>query len=307
MVDWSGGNGRRPRKQDAIWIAHGSFSAETPHTDGPASRSEAEALLRSLLEPFASGNAASRALVCFDFAYGYPSGFASCLLAPGDGPPWRGVWNYLSQELIDDIGSKSGRLPTNRSNRFDLANGINRSLSPNNESPGPFWCLFSAGSQPFVPQQQPGQPFRNRRGSTFDSLRITDRRVGSDTAFRLFGTGSVGSQVLTGIPRVRSLRDHPSLRAVSKVWPFETGWASDKAWLQGVRILHAEIYPSVREPFEDVIKDRGQVRAMWEWARSQDRAENLLQSFQIPTAIAEGSEEERRILSEEGWILGTPR
>ena len=29
--------------------------------------------------------------------------------------------------------------------------------------------------------------------------------------------------------------------------------------------LHAEIYPSVRDPLPDEIKDRGQVRAMWQW------------------------------------------
>jgi hypothetical protein len=43
------------------------------------------------------------------------------------------------------------------------------------------------------------------------------------------------------------------------VWPLasKAGWSR-----QGVSIVHAEIYPSVREPLADVIKDRGQVRAM---------------------------------------------
>jgi hypothetical protein len=35
-------------------------------------------------------------------------------------------------------------------------------------------------------------------------------------------------------------------------------------------VLHAEIYPSVRDPLPDEIKDRGQVRAMSEWARDLD-------------------------------------
>ena len=71
MVDWSGGNGRRALKPDAIWIAHGPFTADQPTIEAPASRSEAEALLKGLLQPFASTIAPSRALVCFDFAYGY--------------------------------------------------------------------------------------------------------------------------------------------------------------------------------------------------------------------------------------------
>ena len=47
------------------------------------------------------------------------------------------------------------------------------------------------------------------------------------------------------------------------VWPFETGWATKAKWLpNNVSILHAEIYPSVREPKADLIKDRGQVRGL---------------------------------------------
>jgi hypothetical protein len=40
-------------------------------------------------------------------------------------------------------------------------------------------------------------------------------------------------------------------------------------------VLHAENYPSVRDPLPDEIKDRGQVRAMWQWARDLD-CDNLL-------------------------------
>ena len=99
------------------------------------------------------------------------------------------------------------------------------------------------------------------------TLRITDRRAKSNTPFRLFGTGSVGSQVLTGIPRLESLRSDPEFAPCSAVWPFETGWApTNSAWLgPEVRIVYAEIYPSVRAPLSDPIKDRGQVRAMWHW------------------------------------------
>jgi hypothetical protein len=47
-------------------------------------------------------------------------------------------------------------------------------------------------------------------------------------------------------------------------------------WLPAhILVLHAEIYPSVRDPLPDEIKDRGQVRAMWYWARDFDR-DNLL-------------------------------
>jgi hypothetical protein len=68
----------------------------------------------------------------------------------------------------------------------------------------------------------------------------------------------------------------PKLVPASAVWPFDTGWAAKAKWFpKHILILHAEIYPSVRDPLPDKIKDRGQVRAMWHWARDLDR-QNLL-------------------------------
>ena len=57
-------------------------------------------------------------------------------------------------------------------------------------------------------------------------------------------------------------------------------------------ILYAEIYPSVREPIDDLIKDRGQVRSMWEWARDLDRRDLLWFKFARPTEIDPGSPED---------------
>ena len=89
-------------------------------------------------------------------------------------------------------------------------------------------------------------------------LRATDKRARSGSPFRLFGTASVGSQSLTGIARLHRLRNDPKLASVSAVWPFETGWAAKAKWLPAhVLVLHAEIYPSVRDPLPDEIKDRG--------------------------------------------------
>ena len=69
-------------------------------------------------------------------------------------------------------------------------------------------------------------------------------------------------------------------------------------------IIHAEIYPSVREPKPDTIKDRGQVRAMWEWARELDRQELLWCEFCRPLDIDPSSNEDIAIQLTEGWILG---
>ena len=184
------------------------------------------------------------------------------------------------------------------------ASTINAAVS-SSASCGPFWCLFKAGAYACVPQKKPPQPFVCASG-TIASLRITDKRAKSDTPFRLFGTGSVGSQVLTGIPRVESIRFDPQFIRCSAVWPFETGWApATGLWLDSdLRVLHAEIYPSVRAPLPDFINDRGQVRAMWHWARDLDASNLLIKEFAIPPGITSGSQEDAVIRHEEGWILG---
>ena len=115
----------------------------------------------------------------------------------------------------------------------------------------------------------------------------------------------MGSQSLTGIARLHQLRDDPKLAAVSAVWPFETGWASRAKWLPNhVSILHAEIYASVRDPLPDEIKDRGQVRAMWQWARDLDRENLLWCEFCRPIEVETGSKEDLAIQFTEGWIVG---
>ncbi|HEY6367672.1 MAG TPA: hypothetical protein VI585_23090 [Candidatus Binatia bacterium] len=305
MVDWSGSDRRRAGKADCIWIAHGLTTSAEPSTVSPPSRTEAEHLIRAQLESMVATNK-RRVLLCADFGYGYPAGFASLLTKSDSGelPPWRVVWQYLSRHVQDDLGTKPGQKPTNRSNRFEVASAINISVSGLG-SPGPFWCLFKAGSYVCIPQKKPAQPFVCRGGSVAP-LRITDRRAKSDSPFRLFGTGSVGSQVLTGIPRLQGIRFDPQFARCSAVWPFEIGWApSTGTWLDpGVRILHAEIYPSVRAPLRDTIKDRGQVRAMWHWARDLDGRNLLMKEFAIPPGIGRGSAEDHIIRREEGWILG---
>lgn len=311
MVDWTGGNSRRIRKADAIWIAFGNHHAAAPTIVNPASRGEATDAVRAILTPFASGSEPGRVLVCFDFAYGYPRGFGASLPTtslPGTVPPWQNVWNYLAAAVKDDLGTARNRVRSNKSNRFEVAEAVNRHLSPRGGPFGPFWCLSRPGSQKHVPQNQPKIPFLAESGVSIDSLRRTDRQAESDTPFRLFGNGSVGSQVLTGIPHLSSLRFHPALSAASTVWPFETGWATEPdGWLgDGVKIVHAEIYPSVRKPCADAIKDRGQVRAMWQWARDLDACGDLWRWFSAPADVRAGSACDVAIREEEGWILGAP-
>jgi molybdopterin molybdotransferase len=249
-------------------------------------------------------------LLCFDFAYGYPIDFAAALqVATGKSDrvlPWLMVWQYLSEQIKDDQGTAPGAKPSNRSNRFEVANQIYALLSSDREVLGPFWCASPESSCSYIPQKRPPEPFSTAQGYLVKGHRLTDKRARSGSPFRLFGTASVGSQSLTGIARLHQLRNDPKLAAVSAVWPFETGWFTKAKWLpKHVSILHAEVYPSVRDPLLDEIKDRGQVRAMWQWARDLDRDNLLWCEFCRPMEIETGAKEDLAIQLTEGWILGS--
>ena len=294
-------------RADSIWIAFGSVGDEGPKTASPFSRSEATQFVRGLLEMQVSDG--HRALLCFDFSYAFPRDFSAALQAatgkPDDGPPWLAVWQYLLDHLADDNDPLGVGKPTNRSNRFEVASEVNSLLSQGSKSAGPFWCAPSEGRYPYILQNQPPQPFQTAQGFTIAPRRITDLRARSGSPFRLFGHGSVGSQTLTGMPRLHELRFAHEFSRQSVVWPFETGWANKAAWLrQETRIVDAEIYPTVVPHLEDTIKDRGQVRAMWHWARSLDLRDLLWLEFARPIDINPGSPEDVAVQLTEGWILG---
>jgi hypothetical protein len=66
----------------------------------------------------------------------------------------------------------------------------------------------------------------------------------------------------------------------------------------------ARVSPSLRDPLPDEIKDRGQVRAMWQWARDLDCDNLLWREFCRPIEVETGSKEDLAIQLTEGWILG---
>src|ERR1041385_5733483 len=77
MVDWSARDQRCGGRQDCIWIACGRASEKTPNTLSPLSRTEAEQFIRAQLQAIVATK--KRVLLCADFGYGYPAGFAALL------------------------------------------------------------------------------------------------------------------------------------------------------------------------------------------------------------------------------------
>jgi len=139
---------------------------------------------------------------------------------------------------------------------------------------------------------------------------MRDVRKGIQETWKLLGVGCVGSQALTGIPRIHALRYHEELKDISAVWPFETGFTSAPSPESGPYILHAEIWPGVVEDEvrrmttenPDLIRDKAQVRAMCEWAAGLDQKGALGSYFDVPAGL--DSTEIEQCLQEEGWILG---
>ena len=123
MVDWSANN--KPKQgKDSIWyclIEHG----KPPVIENPVTRVEAMRQLTEHLLNLARRNRAT--LVGFDFAYGYPRGFAAALGLP-TATARRAVWNYLAAYIEDN--DKNGN------NRFAVASAINAAISG---TTNPFW------------------------------------------------------------------------------------------------------------------------------------------------------------------------
>jgi precorrin-8X/cobalt-precorrin-8 methylmutase len=277
MVDWSAANVPRIGR-NSIWICWRGPAGE--RLENPDTRHNAKALLaEGLARAHANGE---RVLVGFDFPFGYPAGFAA-RLGLGE-PPWRAAWDELACLIEDD--------ERNANNRFAVAAALNRRLSAAGAGT-PFWGCPAAAAGPHLGATRP---------SYTDGLaekRLIDAWMkGAQPCWKLAYPGSVGSQVLTGVPVVRALRDDPRWAGDARVWPFETGFgAGDDA-----RIIFCEIWPSwwpVHDRYEKP-RDKAQVCTVAKILADRDRAGDLHSWFAPPIAAAAA----RQVLDEEAWTLG---
>jgi hypothetical protein len=283
IVDWSASN--RPRVgKDSIWIGMLDAAGHIC-TENPSTRCKAEVMIRDALCQFVAGG--ERVLVGFDFPYGYPAGFAAALGLTG--PPWLAVWRYLAARVQDDG-------ETNASNRFQVAAEVNARLGHHT-----FWGR---------PSSQSFDDLSARRDRVVYRLGGEDAGLGEwreveailrarghhpQSAWKLFGNGSVGSQALTGIPVVSRLRHAPGLAGASAVWPFEV--SVPELPTGGGAVIHAEIWPSlINVPaVTGQVRDQTQVLCLARELRNRDRAGALAGIFMAASRSAG---------SEEGWILG---
>jgi hypothetical protein len=300
-VDWSSANSPSPARptKDAIWVGERLASGVDSYASGGEAyfrtRTECQRQLRGRLVRHASRGL--RVFLGFDFACGYPTGFASALGLDSELAPWRSVWNELSRVISDS--------EDNRNNRFEAAARLNARCG--DRQFGPFWGCPQRSEQPNLSMKSPGYPYTVRPGLALDRLRLTDKaQRGVQEVWKLYGAGSVGGQALVGIPVVRQLRDDAKFEAFSCVWPFETGFTSELTPDKGPFILHAEIFPgNAPDPLDPEIgvRDQAQVRAVVRWLARLDEAGELAQLFAAPNKMAANNLD--TCVVEEGCIIGS--
>ncbi len=284
-IDWSARSAPSPAKpsRDAIYLCVSRLiEGASRHPEYHRTRASVMDSLRDILDgELAAGR---RSLVAFDFSFGYPMGFAKALTGKASG---LAVWDWLAERLEDDA--------YNANNRFEIAAQINNMFP----GIGPFW-----GAPPSV--SYAGLPHKGTMRSGHGMIELRETERASKTAqsnWKLFTTGSVGSQALLGLIHLAGLRKLLGQRC--QVFPQETGHD-----LPDAPVVLCEIYPSyykvdyavpleIKYPDSPYhILDARQVR------ETCDRFSCLMQNARFGRYLFELPDVELSTLNEEGWIMG---
>jgi hypothetical protein len=264
MVDWSARSAPSPARpvKDAIFIAeHGPEGEKVTYH---RTRAAAQAHLVARFDhALAEG---WRVTAGFDFPFGYPSGFARAVTGSDD--PFA-LWGWLAEVITDD--------ERNANNRWEVAEKLN-ALFP---GVGPFWGCPAARGTPTLPARG-----SLRHGHGMPERRAVEERLKrAQPCWKLFTTGSVGSQTLLGLPRLQALRRRYGDRLA--VRPFED---------RDAPILLAEVYPSL---LDREIRARQRPREVFDAAQVRVLAAAFarLPPERRDAMLREGDREE-------GWIAG---
>ncbi len=285
IVDWSARSKpspARPTKDSIWWCAARDGVARSPKY--ARTRHEAiDRLTRFLASELEDGR---RSLVGFDFPFGYPAGVAQKLTGRASA---LAVWNWLDDRIKD--------AENNANNRYEVAETINRAYP----GIGPCWGRPASWQHPDVPTRGSA---RTRQDMHPPERRIADRLAqGAKTVWQLAYAGSVGSQVLLGLPALKRLVGDPRIRGQAAVWPFETGLSVPDA-----PVVIAEIYPSLlrqeirQRSKPDEILDTAQVRVNAQAFALLDQQHRLAPLFEGHRGLT--AMERQIVETEEAWILG---
>jgi len=278
MVDWSAAASPGPSRPraDRCWIAWAAGDAVS-EPEYFRTRADCMARIIALLRRHDGP-----ACVGFDFPFGYPAGSGL-----GGG---RDAARRIARHLTSDDADQN--------NRFAVAARLNAELSG---GPGPFWGCPAAATSAHLSMTKPAFPVAGisewRIAERF--LKETHRRHSISSVWKLYTTGSVGSQALTGLRELALLAATDDLAPRIRFWPFETAW--EKA-LDG--IILTEIWPSLYDhtAYDHPIRDARQVLAARDSLLAEMAAGRAPQAFAAPSWLDATAEALCR--TEEGWILG---
>ena len=283
IVDWSAAATPR-RGKDSIWIAQVNCrTGVIDHLVNCPTRADALAWLVASIDRLLGSH--RRVMVGVDFSLGYPSGFAELLhRGTGSGPSdcsAEGVRKLVCSRIADD--------DSNANNRFNVANAINAATTT-----ALFWGrpahrreLTALSPTLAVPEGLAPNPL--------ERFRLTERASGQRLAtnWQLLGAGSVGSQVLMGLPLI----DELVRRFDAAVWPFDTQRSSS--------VVIAETWPGLFATGQP----NGEVRDAWQVRTTAQRLAQFAEAewelhFSPPSLLALSDEERTLVLREEGWMFG---
>ena len=291
VVDWSARSKPSPAKptKDSIWWAVGPPRPEAVSSwrRRDYARTRHEALDRTSPKLIADElDAGRRVLVGFDFPFGYPAGVARHLTGRASALALR---DWLAARIED--------APDNANNRYDVAAAINAAYP----GLGPFWGRPSTWDYPTIPVKASARTHGEAHPA---ERRIADHRaMGAKTVWQLAYAGSVGSQMLLGLPALKRLATDPRIGGRAAIWPFQTGLRTPEA-----PAVIAEVYPSLlREEVrarrrDGEILDAAQVRVNADAFARLDAAGGLAPLFAAAPGLS--AAERRLIETEEAWILG---
>ncbi len=286
MVDYSSACSPKTGA-DSIHLCHGGCDRGSGYSlHNPSTRAEAQSLVKQLLADAVSRE--QRVLICFDFPYNYPAGFDHLCGSTGRAAGWRATWDKIASLVVDDDG--------NRNNRFAAAAALNSATG----GFGPFWGC-PVGDQS-IRRTKPVFPMT---GPSLAEYRLVEARLRARgkmafSAWQLYGAGSVGGQMLVGIPRLLDLLRDPVLAPHSVVWPFQTGWTIPS---KRPSIVHAEIWPGAVEVDTSLhsVKDAAQVISLTKKAVSENASGDLVGAFRRPEGLTD--QQESLVRAVEGWVL----
>lgn len=274
MADWSAAATRGPVREtaDRCWVAW-CDDRRPPAPEYFRTRRAAERHIADI-----AAEADGPVLLGFDFPFGCPAGSG----LRGGRP--------FAERLLGMIEDGCD----GRNNRFQVADALNEEINPGGV--GPFWGCPSRSETATLRQKR-----SEGHGRAFEEYRLVDRRLrrrGIQSCWKLYTTGSVGSQMLVGMAGIARIGADPRLADRFRIWPFETEW---DARLDGV--IATEIWPSLFDltDVDHPIKDARQVAAACAWAWKRNGTDKLRRAFARPDDL--GDADAARAVAEEGWIF----